>query len=231
MTGRIVIKTGTNATSAAKGASLSLKPLRSIAAAVARLTADGSRRVVVVAGGTAAHMYINTARLFAASEATLALIGEHIVEANTLIIQSAIAHYGCDVAPRVAHTVAEVDEALARHAICVAGVIPGAISTDSIAALIAEHIGADLLIFVKKGLIFRETPDRVVAEITATDLLQMLRDKNQRAGDKAPIDMLAAVVLRRCGVRAAVISQADAARLPELLERDTDLRQSAILPM
>jgi uridylate kinase len=224
-----VIRSGTIICGSGRSESLATEPLLAASRAIARITQRGWK-VAVTGAGSAAHVFLNAARTLNASERRLAQIGTHIVEANTLVALSALQSTSCDVAPYVARSIDAVETALIEHAACVVGPLPGCISTDSIAALVAEALRASYVVFLKKGLLFTEDPDESVTEITSTELVQIAMAHDQRAGATAPIDVLAAIVLRRSGIPAAFLLHDDADALDEVLLGNSSVRRTLILP-
>jgi uridylate kinase len=205
----VVAKFSTRALAADRGSTLELRPVTEFAAAVHRLESEGGR-VVVVGGGTAAHVFLDSARVFAASELVTHSIGAHIVMANTLVLWSALRQAGCDVAPVIASDVHEIELGIQRNAVVVVGPLPTALSTDSVAALAAEHCHARLLIFLKKGRIYDGDPSRAVPEVSAERLCAIAAEGPQLAGKTPPIDVYAARIIARSRIATVFMLYSDA---------------------
>ena len=212
----VVVKFSSRALAIERGATLELRPIIDFASSVRRLTESGST-VIVVAGGTGAHIYLDSARAFAASEIVTHAIGAHIVMANTQVLWSALRQAGCEVAPIIAATGQEIELGVRQSAVVVVGPLPTALSTDSVAALAAEHCHASTLLFLKKGRIYDIDPSRAVAEISAERLCAIAAEGPQLAGRTPPLDVYAARIIERSRIPAAFMLYTDARLLDAVI--------------
>ena len=108
-----------------------------------RSLAGRARVYVVVGGGGEARRYIGVARTLGIDEATLDETGILVTRLNARLL---IAALGDAAYPRVPETYAAAKECgVAGRIVVMGGVAPGQ-TTDAVAAVLAEEVGADLLI-------------------------------------------------------------------------------------
>ena len=112
-------------------------------ASVLRKMAETCRLSVVVGGGGEARRYIEVARSLGAGEATADELGIMVTRLNASLL---IAGLGDAAYPRVAENYTEAREFAGGGKIVVMGGITPAQTTDAVSAVLAESIGADLLI-------------------------------------------------------------------------------------
>lgn len=105
--------------------------------------ARGGRIAVVVGGGATARTYIEAARSLGCSEALLDIIG---IDASRLNARLLIAGLGGNAHPLVPHNLAEFLQYWESGKIVVAGGFQPGQSTNAVAAVIAEAVGAERLI-------------------------------------------------------------------------------------
>ncbi len=105
--------------------------------------ARGARIAVVVGGGATARTYIEAARSLGCSEAVLDIIG---IDASRLNARLLIAGLGGNAHPLVPHNLAEFLQYWESGKIVVAGGFQPGQSTNAVAAVIAEAIGAERLV-------------------------------------------------------------------------------------
>jgi uridylate kinase len=100
------------------------------------------------------------------------------------------------------------------------GVMPGQ-TTDAVAAALAEYVDADLLVYATSADgVFDADPNvddsaQRYEELSASDLVDVIAPMSRDAGASAPVDLLAAKLIERSGMRTVVLDGTD----PERIER------------
>jgi len=98
------------------------------------------------------------------------------------------------------------------------GITPGQ-TTDAVAAALAEFVGADLLVFATgaDGVYTADPntdPDAEQYErLTPADLVDVVAPMSRDAGASAPVDLLAAKLIERAGIRTVVLDGTDPERV------------------
>lgn len=173
----------------------------------------GKYRLVVVAGGGGeARRYISAARELGISEAAADDIGIMVTRLNAALLAGALGRYAYPVIPR---TYAEVVEFLESGKIVIAGGMAPGQTTDAVAALIAEYLGADLIMNATSvDGIYSADPRtypgaQKFAHLTPGALLSILSGTQLKAGSNTVLDILAAKVIERSGIPLAVVDGRD----------------------
>jgi uridylate kinase len=191
------------------------------AAVVESLAAAGHDVAVVVGGGPTARQYIGAARTLGANEGELDQIGIDTTRLNARLLLA-----GLDedlAAPSIPTDYESAASALHRDQVVVMGGVVPAQTTDAVAAALAEYVDADRLVFATSvpGVFDadpNEDPDAERYDTISTGALVDLIAGGESlgsAGSNAPIDLLAAKVLDRSGMTAAVVEGTD----PNVVER------------
>ena len=161
---------------------------------------------VVVGGGRVAREYINAARKLGANETLCDFIGIDVTRINAMLLASAIK----DAPKEIPKDFREAYELSMNHAVVVmGGTFPGH-TTDATAALLAEFVGADILLNATSvnGVYSadpRKDPNAVRFEkITARELVVIVAAGETKAGSSNVIDLLAAKIIERSGIRTVV---------------------------
>ena len=188
------------------------------AASVDDLVADGVTLGVVVGGGAIAREYIGAARSLRANEIELDGLG---IAATRLNARLLIAALGERATPSPATDYEAAGAALRRGDIAVMGGVTPGQTTDAVSAALAEYVGADLLIYATSVPgVFSADPRasseaKKFEEISAGELVDVIADIEMSAGASAPVDLLAAKLIERSGMRTIVLDGTD----PERIER------------
>jgi uridylate kinase len=186
--------------------------VRTYAAAIGDLLAEGHEVGAVVGGGTVAREYIDAARALGANEIELDELGIGVTRLNARLLVAAL---GRETAPSPAETYEEAGEAMRHGDVAVMGGIVAGQTTDAVSAALAEYVGADLLVYATSvsGVYSADPgadPDAErFAELTPSELVDIVADIEMRAGSSAPVDLLAAKLVQRSGVRTVVIDGTD----------------------
>ena len=202
------------------------------AAAIQSLDTAGHTLGAVVGGGPTAREYITTARELGANEIELDQLGIAVTRLNGRLL---IAALDDRAAPTPAESYETGREAIRRGDIPVLGGIVAAQTTDAVAAAFAEYVGADLLVYATSvDGVYDADPnsDGEAArfdELTAGELVDVIADMEMNAGSSAPVDLLAAKVIQRSGIRTVVLDGTDPQRVVDAVQ-DDEFDGTEILP-
>jgi uridylate kinase len=187
---------------------------------VLRRISRTTRLFVVVGGGGEARRYISAARGIGLDEALADEIGILVTRLNATLLAGAL---GDSTVPSVALDQTEACVAAATGKIVVMGGVTPAQTTDAVAAVLAERVGADLLVnLTSVDGIYTADPKtdplaRKVDLLSADQLLAIVGSASLSAGANTVIDMVAAKVLKRSGIPLLVIDGKDPACLEDAL--------------
>ena len=162
---------------------------------------------VVVGGGKPARQYISVVRDLGAGEAQCDDIGIEVTRLNAKLMLSAL---GDAAYQRVPHNFQEALEFSATGKIVVMGGTEPAHSTDAVSAILAEYVQADKLInLTSVDGMYTKDPNKfddaeLVPEITATDLLAFLSDKDVKAGTYEFFDVTAVQMIKRSNLETVI---------------------------
>ena len=186
------------------------------------LAAEGCSVGTVVGGGGVARDYIRAARDLGANEVQLDQIGIDVTRINARLL---IAALGTNADPKVAHDYEDAGDAIRRDDVSVmGGVMPGQ-TTDAVAAALAEYVGADLLVYATSvdGVYSADPDTDTDAEkydrLTPADLVDVIAPMSRGAGASAPVDLLAAKLIERSGMRTIVLDGTDPERIGAAVRR------------
>ncbi len=164
---------------------------------------------IVTGGGQAARDYIKTARELGADEATCDQIGIELTRLNARLLISALGDAAYHEPP--------LDYKQAKHAslcgkiVVMGGVSPGH-TTDAVAAIVAEYVGADMLINATSiDGVYTSDPKknkdaRKFDTMTPKQLIEVVMKTEMVAGANSPIDLLAAKVIERSNIKTIVLN-------------------------
>ena len=188
------------------------------AAAVDGLVRDGHEVAVVVGGGDIAREYIGTARALGASEYDLDALGIDVTRLNARLLVAAL---DSSATPEPAETHEDARASLRRGEVAVmGGTVPGH-TTDAVSAILAEMTGADLLVYATSvpGVYSADPETDDDAErfdrLDASELVDVISSIETTAGSNAPVDILAAKIIERSGLRAVVLDGTDPGRIAD----------------
>ena len=192
------------------------------AAVIEGLAAEGCSVAAVVGGGGVARDYIGAARDLGANEVQLDQIGIDVTRINARLL---IAALGAAADPKVAHDYEDAGDAIRRGDVSVmGGVMPGQ-TTDAVAAALAEYAGADLLVYATSvDGVYSADPDadadaEKYDRLTPEELVDVIAPMSRGAGASAPVDLLAAKLIERSGMRTIVLDGTDPDRIGAAVRR------------
>ncbi len=186
------------------------------AAVIEGLVSEGCRVGCVVGGGGVAREYIGAARELGANEIELDQLGIDVTRLNARLLIAALGEESV-TAPALDYESA--GGALRQGNICVMGGVAPAQTTDAVGAALAEYVDADLLVFATSVPgVYSDDPNEVedaikYDELTAGELVDVIADLEMTAGASAPVDLLAAKIIERSGMRTIVLDGTDPARI------------------
>ena len=166
------------------------------------------RLFIVVGGGGEARRYIGVARGLGAGEAAADELGIMVTRLNARLL---IASLGEAAYPRVAENYTEALEFALSGKIVVMGGITPAQTTDAVSAVLAESVGADLLINATSiDGIYSADPKKDASAVrhehlTPRELLEILTANRMNAGANTVLDIVAGKVIERSGIPLLVI--------------------------
>ncbi|MFC7132574.1 MULTISPECIES: UMP kinase [Salinibaculum] len=190
-----------------------------------RLDDAGHDLAVVVGGGPAARDYIGAGRELGANEIELDQLGIAVTRLNARLLIAALDDRAAPVPPEDHET---AREALRRGDIPVMGGTEAGHTTDAVGTALAEYTDADVLVYATSvpGVYDadpNEDPDATkYDEMSAADLVSLVSELEMDAGSNAPVDLLAAKLLDRAGLRAAVVDGTDPETVAAAVAGDHD---------
>jgi uridylate kinase len=170
---------------------------------------EGHEIAVVVGGGTLAREFIGIAKKL---QLEMAAQDEVAISVSRLFAQLFVKKFGALGCGKVSTTLDEAAECLQAGKIAVMGGLKPGITTDTVGALVAERVDADLLV---KGTdqdgIYDKDPrrfaDAVKLDSLGFDGLQgVLSETEHKAGIHQIIDPMAVEVLKRKRVKLIVVN-------------------------
>jgi uridylate kinase len=189
------------------------------------LVSEGHEVAAIVGGGSVARRYIGTARDLGATEYDLDALGIDVTRLNARLLLTALES---SATPEPAESHEDARASLRRGEVAVmGGTVPGH-TTDAVAALLAEMVEADLLVYATSvaGVFSADPNESGDAErydrLTAGELVDVISTIGTAAGSKAPVDLLAAKIIERSGIRAVVLDGTEPSRIAAAVAGDAD---------
>jgi len=205
------------------------------AGVVESLAGAGQELGVVVGGGPVARQYIAAARDLGANEGELDQLGIDTTRLNARLLLAALDE---DLAaPSIPENYEQAAEALHRDSVVVMGGVVPAQTTDAVSAAFAEYVDADRLVFATSvpGVFDADPNEDPEAErydeIEASELVDLIArgESLGSAGSNAPIDLLAAKIIKRSGIDAIVLDGTEPAAV-ERAVTDGEFDGTRIVP-
>lgn len=185
----------------------------------------GHELAVVVGGGPAAREYIAAGRELGANEIELDQLGIAVTRLNARLLIAALDDRATPVPPTDHET---AREALRHGDIPVMGGTEAGHTTDAVGTALAEYTDADVLVYATSvsGVYDADPNEDPEAtkydEMTAAELVSLVGNLEMDAGSNAPVDLLAAKLLDRAGLRAAVVDGTDPETVAAAVAGDHD---------
>ncbi|WP_136591165.1 UMP kinase [Salinigranum halophilum] len=167
---------------------------------------------VVTGGGAPAREYIDVGRAVGANDIELDQIGVDVTRLNARLLIAAI---GDEAVPTPAREYETANRALRRGDIVVMGGTAPAQTTDAVSAVLAEYVDADRLIYATStpGVFGADsntcTDAEPFDELTPSQLVSLILDRDVAAGSSVSIGLHAARMLRRAQCETIVLDGGD----------------------
>ncbi|MHA1594690.1 MAG: UMP kinase [Candidatus Baldrarchaeia archaeon] len=208
---RVVIKIGGSIIFRSDG-TLNDDLMRKYAIVIRDLLKDDILPSIVTGGGIMSKKYVKWAKNFGANDALCDMLGITLSRANALLLISALG----DIAyPTVPTSLEEALKAIASGKVVVMGGLQPGQSTNAVAALLAESIGAEMLIIATDvDGIYSAPPEmsdaKLLKRISPGGLLSLiLKHSSFEAGKYQLFDPLAVLIIQRAGIVVRVINGID----------------------
>ena len=192
------------------------------AEAVESLAEAGCEIGLVVGGGGVARDYITAARELGANEVQLDQLGIDVTRINARLL---IAALGADAKPTPATDYDAAGDAIRRGDISVMGGITPGQTTDAVAAAFAESVDADLLVYATSTDGVYDADPEVDPEaikyttMSPAELVDLIVPMSRDAGASAPVDILAAKLIERSGMRTIVLNGSEPSNIESAVLR------------
>lgn len=197
---------------------LRAETISSYAEVLARLHDQGHRLVVVAGGGEEARKYIEAARELGASEFACDILGIEVSRLNARLLSAALRDRAYPDPPE---TIQELQIAFqSRRIIVIGGMTPGQ-STNAVAALAAEAVGADLLVNATnvEGVYTsdpkKDPTAKKMDEVETEELLRLVLGDKMGAGSYELFDPVAIKIVERSKILTKIID----GRIPGNIEK------------
>jgi uridylate kinase len=167
---------------------------------------------IVTGGGKAARDYISVARELGADEATCDFLGIEVTRLNARLLISALGDDAYSEPPRDYKEAKNAS--LSGKIVIMGGVTPGQ-TTDAVSAVLAEYIGADLLINATAiDGVYTSDPKKnkdakKFESMTPQQLIEIVMKTEMVAGANSPVDLLAAKIIERSNIKTIVLNGED----------------------
>ncbi|MCX9014392.1 MAG: UMP kinase [Candidatus Methanoperedens sp.] len=164
---------------------------------------------IVTGGGKAAREYIGVARELGAGEAVSDDIGIEVTRLNARLLIAALGSEAYHEPPETYR--AALEAGLTGKIVVMGGVVPGQ-TTDAVSAVLAEYIGADLLInaTATDGVYTsdpkKDTSAKKFDSMTAKQLIELVTRTEMVAGANSPVDLLASKIIERSSIKTIVLN-------------------------
>ncbi|HUY01074.1 MAG TPA: UMP kinase [Candidatus Deferrimicrobium sp.] len=206
---KIVIKIG-GSLIIDKDGQINVSEIKQIAKNIEILLKEGHDIVIIVGGGVEARKYISAMRALGASEGYCDEIGIRVSRVNARLFISALKGLVHPIPPR---TLEETLQAVStRRAVVLGGLQPGQ-STNGVAALVAELVGANILINVTDvdGIYSADPRNNAKAEkfdeVSVNQLFELINQPaSSLAGTYRLFDILALKIIDRSKIYTHFIS-------------------------
>ena len=173
------------------------------------LKSHGHKVAVVVGGGALARKFIRTAKELGLEEKDQDDVAISVSRIFAQLFLKKLGNVGCKTVPL---TVEDAAECLNEGKIVVMGGLKPGMTTDTVAALIAEHVGADLLIKAtdQEG-VYNKDPRKYsdavkLDKLSFEDLPKVLAENKHKAGIHQILDPEAVKILKRKRVKIFVLN-------------------------
>ena len=178
-------------------------------ASIIRQINDEHEVFIVVGGGKPAREYIGVVRGMGESESICDEIGIQVTRINARLLQLALKD--CSY-PGIPVNFQEALEFAATGKIVIMGGTEPAHSTDAVGSILAEYVGADLVINATSvdGLYDRDPNKfddaKMFSEVTTDKLMDIVSGNETKAGTYEFIDKTAIEIIKRSGIKTVILN-------------------------
>jgi len=178
-------------------------------AAAARELSKRHKVYIVAGGGRIAREYITAGRALGLSEAALDILGIEATRLNARLLSIALGMERAHIPERVEEA-GESEESI----VVMGGTTPGH-TTDAVSAMLAGHVGAELLVIATdvQGVYERDPKEDPLAKrferLTSEELLLLVGSQGHRPGGSGVVDALAAELIHEKGIKTVVVDGRD----------------------
>jgi uridylate kinase len=165
--------------------------------------------VAVVGGGALARDFIEVGRQLGLDETAQDEVAILVSRLLAELFVRKLGGFGCEFVPT---SIEEAVDCLQKNKVVVMGGLKPGMTTDAVAAMIAERVGADLLVKAtdQEGIYTRDPKKDKDAEkidrLSFDDLFMLFGEGEHKVGGHQILDSEAVRILRRSGVRVVVVS-------------------------
>ncbi len=183
---------------------------------------ENYRPFVVVGGGKIARMYINTARTLGASESMLDLLGIDVTRLNAHLLITALRDKALSYPPSTVDELLIAKQDPLERIVVMGGLQPGQ-STNAVSAVVAEIVGAKLIINATKVEgVFDSDPcknkyAKLIKKLTVKDLERILQTQSSQAGRYELLDQPSLTIIQRSRITLRVINGHDPMNIVRVL--------------
>ena len=168
---------------------------------------------IVIGGGKTARNYISAARASGASEFYCDLVGIDVTRINARILISALGELAH---PEVPHDVVSASEIISNtgKVMVMGGTHPGH-TTDAVSAMLAENVGADLLVIATStDYVYDSDPHlnkdaKRIEKLSYDRLIEITGMCEMSAGSSTVVDLLASKIIKRSKIKTIVLDGRD----------------------
>lgn len=178
-------------------------------AEVLRDLTDKHEIFVVVGGGKTARDYIGIARALGVSEAMCDEVGIEVTRLNAKLLIAALGEHAY---PEVPYNFREALQFASSKKIVVMGGTEPAHSTDAVGSILAEFVGAELLINATSvdGL-YNKDPNKysdakMFKEVKPSKMMDLMSSKDIKAGTYEFFDMTAIQIIKRSSIKTVILN-------------------------
>ncbi|MFZ0441609.1 MAG: UMP kinase [Methanobacterium sp.] len=182
-------------------------------AEVLRDLTDEHEIFVVVGGGKTARDYIGIARDLGVSEAMCDEVGIEVTRLNAKLLIAALGEYAF---PEVPQNFREALQFASSNKIIVMGGTEPAHSTDAVGSILAEFVGAELLINATSvdGL-YNKDPNKysdaeMFKEVKPSKMMDLMSTKDIKAGTYEFFDKTAIQIIKRSSIKTVILNGGNA---------------------
>jgi uridylate kinase len=182
---------------------------------------DGHRVIVVVGGGILAREFIKTGSTLGLKEESQDWLAIHVSRLHALLFAMKLGEDGTEKVPT---SLSEAAKALKEGKIVVMGGLKPGMTTDNVAANVAEEVRAQLLIKAtdQEGIYTKDPRKHRDAEkldrISFDDLARLLEQNRHQAGVHQILDPVAVETLQRTKIKTIVVNGGDPHNLQVAVE-------------